>query len=76
VSYNAREVPVKPAGGAYGDRPVQAPPEVSVVRSIARMPEVVCTRFHYRDAGRSTNDDRMPMWGSRRLPSAAALSVR
>jgi hypothetical protein len=52
VSYDAR-VPVKPAGGACGDRPVQAPPEVSVVRSLARMPEVVCTRFGYRGGGRS-----------------------
>jgi hypothetical protein len=45
VPYDAREVPVKPAGGACGDRPVQAPPEVSVMRSLARMPEVVCTPF-------------------------------
>jgi hypothetical protein len=44
VSYDA-PVPVKPAGGAYGDRPVQAPPAVSVLGRLARMPEVVCKRF-------------------------------
>jgi hypothetical protein len=41
-------VPVKPAGGACGDRPVQAPPEVSVFRSLTWMSEVVCTPFVVR----------------------------
>jgi hypothetical protein len=45
VSYDA---PVKPAGGAYGDRPVQALPAVSVLGRLARMPEVVCKRFPKR----------------------------
>ena len=39
-------VPVKPAGGmAYGNRPVQAPPQVSVLRSAIRMQEVVRRPF-------------------------------
>jgi hypothetical protein len=52
-------VPVKPAVGAYGDRPVQAPPEVSVLRSLAWMSEVVCRRFRNRD----TVDGRQSMTG-------------
>ena len=47
VSYDA-PIPVKPAGGAYGDRPVQALPAVSVLGRLARMPEVVCKRFGLR----------------------------
>jgi len=41
-------VPVKPAGGAYGNRSVQAPPQVSVLRSATRMQEVVCRPFPQR----------------------------